>query len=108
MFILWSSTDAFAAVSCSDIQCNGPMAELASQVYIDSYGNVRLWMPAEAEVMNCSLSEGRYAVLHHDHPAYAVISSAIMMASASNKKFKIRIAEGSSDCEIDYIQYWNS
>lgn len=97
-----------AQAGCNATGCHGIGKEVITSVYNTAIadGRVYLQAPATKQNLDCSLAEGQYMTLRSSHPLFKEIYSTILMALSSNKRFHVRIQNGSSGCTVSYVRLY--
>lgn len=99
-----------AHAGCVAKHCSGNATEVVNSIYPNTSGNVYLEMTSNEEErgkLNCSLVEGRFAVLKGDHILFKEMYSLLLTAVMADKKLIVRIEEGSKDCQVRYFRMYN-
>jgi hypothetical protein len=86
-----------SAGSCAQIQCEGKITNL----YTNGFeGNVYIKMDGDMSKLNCTHSG--YIKLKQDNLLYSEIYSTLLAATVAQSNIRLRIKEGSPDCELYY------
>lgn len=102
-----ASTSAQAA--CNDKFCEGSANDVIRILYLSQGQNVWIEVPAADGVnLNCNRVEGKFLSLKPSHGLFKEVYSTLLTAVSQNLKVRLRIVEGSSDCEISYVFLYNS
>jgi len=93
---------------CSANGCDIDQSDPIKRIYLTSLsdGQVYIDAPSGKESLDCTLAEGKFLVLKSTHPLFKETYSTILAAVMANKKMYIRIRNGSSKCEIAYVQLY--
>ena len=96
------------ADGCSATGCVGYGSEAVSSVYVNGNGHIYLEAPAaERANLNCTPAGGAYMVLERTHASFKESYAAVLMAIASGRRLHVRIAEGSANCRVSYVRFYN-
>lgn len=96
------------ADGCTSTGCVGFGPEAVASVYLNNNGDVYLEAPsAQRANLNCTQAGGAYMVLERTHASFKESYAAVMMALASGWRLHVRIAEGSANCRVLYVRFYN-
>ncbi len=100
-----------ALAVCDVRSCTGVGKEVVVSIYPNHTGKVSLEAPVGKESLNCTLvgsdpAQPQFMSLNPNHVLFKEIYSAILMAITTKRKFTVRIAENSPDCEVVYVRVW--
>ncbi|WP_368564808.1 hypothetical protein [Pseudoxanthomonas sp. UTMC 1351] len=85
---------------CDPAGCTGKVKTLYPH---GSTGHVYIDMDADNKsVLNCTLSQGVFITLRETNKRHAEIYSMLLTASVMGKDVRVRIIEGTPDCELIY------
>jgi hypothetical protein len=88
------------AGTCDSAGCTGKVKNLYPH---GGTGHVYIEMDADnMSALNCTLFQGAFIVLKETNKRHAEIYSMLLTASVMGKDVRVRIIEGTPDCELIY------
>ena len=112
-YVLFAMVLVFSIIvqaGCNSNSCTGKGPDLMKLLFPNHSGKGYIWGPADRGNLNCNLVEGKYMVLKggvDGHPLFKEMYSTMLTGLASGKQMKIRVTEGSPDCEVMYVWIWS-
>ncbi|MCP4486429.1 MAG: hypothetical protein GY820_03785 [Gammaproteobacteria bacterium] len=88
------------ADTCSGTGCISTISEINTKIN----GDILIGTPFNEKLANCTPVADIYFVLSSGTNSDKAYSS-ILSAYISGKKIQLRIVEGSTNCEIDYVRF---
>ena len=92
-----------AYANCGVNACDGVGGAVVRSVMPFSNGQVYLEAPATAGNLNCTLFGGNKMVIKADNPNKNLYVASLLTGIALGNNIRVRIVEGSSDCEVAYV-----
>jgi hypothetical protein len=92
--------------SCDTKGCN----TLIKRLYATGLADGRVLLQPEDDpkgIVNCSLVENTFFSLKKSHPSFNEIYAMALASTLANRPVRMRIKEGTSDCELSYMWVWN-
>ncbi len=93
------STQIVAANTCNNTGCISTI----SLLYTTANGPVYIGTPQDEKLANCTPVKNVYFTLNTNSKNAQEIYSTLLAAYMAGKKVKLRIIEGSSNCELSYV-----
>jgi hypothetical protein len=100
-FLVWLLVlfpGAVMAGACNPSYCEGKITNLYTN---GGTGKVFIKMDGDMTDLNCTLSGG-YITLKQGNLMFSEIYSSLLAASIAKANIRLRINEGSPDCELNY------
>lgn len=94
----FASFSVFGA--CHKIACDSTVKQLYASSAAD--GTVFIVPNDSLQLLNCRPVSNRYLSLKSTHPLFDQIYSMLLAAVVSKLQVRVRIVEGSTDCEVAY------
>jgi hypothetical protein len=106
LITLFFSINVYA--TCGADSCTADQTDPIKRIYLTnlSDGQIYIEAPSGKENLDCTLAEGKFMVLTASHPLFKETYSTILAAVMANKKLLIRIRNGSTKCEVAYVQLY--
>lgn len=98
-FFLMAET---AAASCSAIGCDTQVRRLYPSSLADGTVFVEP-VDASSGIVNCTLRDNLFFSLKKTHPLFNQIYATLLTATVAKSNVRLRIKEGTPDCEISYV-----
>ena len=95
--LFWSSLALSG--SCDSISCTAKITNLYPH---GGNGKIYIEVDADKSSLNCSLDQGRFITLKETSKRHSEIYSMLLAATIAEKEIRLRIVDGSSDCELSY------
>lgn len=87
------------AGTCTSIYCDGKITTLYPN---GSNGIVYIIMDGNMSTLDCTLSQGSYIVLKKTNQLHSEIYSMLLSSVMAQRDIRVRILQGSADCELSY------
>lgn len=84
-------------------ECSGNFCDVKIESFYISSTWVAINTDGTESNLNCTPFEGKSIRLHQSHTNYNTIYATLLSIKLADKRVKIRIHEGSTDCSLFYI-----
>ena len=82
---------------------NGCYNVNVAMLYVAGNGNIYVSSDGDESTLGCTAPSGTLMTIINSHPGKNAIYSLLLTAKTTNKKVSIRTANGSANCQIEYV-----